>query len=148
MKYTKDGGLPTESEDRQSYMLGGIEYMYQDDTFTSEATSVLHLVHGWPDQAHNVTKAYFNATATLALWLGAMFHKSFPDFYWKYKKDGLDEEPAVIFSMECFEGGECYLPNLKLKLVYHPGEVIILMAGALYHSIGERMPGLECQRMG
>ncbi|KAG2109525.1 hypothetical protein DEU56DRAFT_920321 [Suillus clintonianus] len=194
MRYPKDCGPPggpmTESEDRQSFVLEGVEYVYHDYTFTSETTGVLHLVHGWPDQAHDATKygihpsknmvsgphgapqvhAYFNATETLALRLAVMFRKAFPEFYKKYRKafdagkwtvvdpgpflgrvivwklsvsphqDGLDEGPAVIFPMGRFEGGECYLPDLKLKLSYRPGEVIILMAGALYHSIGEWTP--------
>lgn len=194
MKYSKDGGPPggdlTTSDDRQSFVLDGVEYVYQDKTFTSETTGVIHLVHGWPDQAHDPRKdgihpskqmvsgargaphvhAYFQATKTLALRLAVMFRKSFPEFYYKYKKafdagkwtvvdpgpflgrvivwklsvcphqDGLDEGPAVIFPMGSFEGGECYIPDLKLKLSYRPGEVIILMAGALYHAIGDWTP--------
>ncbi|KAG2038739.1 hypothetical protein BDR03DRAFT_1009490 [Suillus americanus] len=114
--------------------------------------------------------AYFKATETLALRLAAMFRVAFPEFYEKYRKafeagkwtvvdpgpflgrvivwklsvlahqDGLDEGPAVIFPMGRFEGGECYLPDLKLKLSYRPGEVIILMSGALYHGIGQWTP--------
>ncbi|KAG1785180.1 uncharacterized protein HD556DRAFT_1192503, partial [Suillus plorans] len=113
---------------------------------------------------------YYKATEALVLRLSAMFHVSFPEFYKKYQKafeagkwtvvdpgpflgrvivwklavlphqDGLDAGPAVIFPMGRFEGGECYIPDLKLKLSYRPGEVIILMAGALYHSIGDWTP--------
>jgi hypothetical protein len=82
----------------------------------------------------------------LALVLGAMFWESFPEFYQKYAdafqagkwtvvdpgpflgrvimwkldmcphQDGLDEGPAAIFPMGNFSGGECYIPDLKLKL--------------------------------
>ncbi|KAG1771371.1 hypothetical protein EV702DRAFT_1048994 [Suillus placidus] len=92
------------------------------------------------------------------VWEGVMFCVAFPEFYEKYWKafeagkwtvvnpgpflgraivwklsvlphqDGLDEGPAVIFPMGRFEGGECYLPDLKLKLC------------ALYHGIGEWTP--------
>ncbi|KAG1721947.1 uncharacterized protein EDB91DRAFT_1256291 [Suillus paluster] len=152
MKYAKDGGPPgdtvTQPDDRQSFALKGVEYVYQDSTFTSELAGVLHLVHGWPDQAHDPEKygihpsknmvsgahgapqvhAYFKATETLALrqfdagkwtvvdpgpFLGRVI-------VWKLSvgphQDGLDEGPAVIFPMGRFEGGECYLPDLKLKL--------------------------------
>ncbi|KAG1863909.1 hypothetical protein F4604DRAFT_1929031 [Suillus subluteus] len=114
--------------------------------------------------------AYFQVTEALALRLAAMFRVAFPEFYEKYRKafeagkwtvvdpgpflgrvivwklsvlphqDGLDEGPAVIFPMGRFEGGECYLPDLKLKLSYQPGEVIMLMGGALYHGIGDWTP--------
>lgn len=114
---------------------------------------------------------YFHDTEELAMLLAAMFRESFPAFYWKYRRafqagkwtvvdpgpflgraivwkldvcphqDGLDEGPAVIFPMGDFSGGECYLPDLKLKLTYRPGEVIIMMSGALYHAIGQWAPG-------
>jgi hypothetical protein len=32
-------------------------------------------------------------------------------------QDGLDESPTVIFLMRYFNGGECYLPDLKLKFL-------------------------------
>lgn len=78
--------------------------------------------------------------------LNAMFWESFPDFYFKYQyaflagkwtvldpgpflgraivwkldvcphQNGLDEGPAVIFSMGDFSDRECYIPDLKLKL--------------------------------
>ncbi|KAG1787192.1 uncharacterized protein HD556DRAFT_1213036, partial [Suillus plorans] len=114
---------------------------------------------------------YFKDTEELALCLATMFRTAFPEFYLKYERafkagkwtvvdpgpflgravvwklnvlphqDGLDEGPAVIFPMGYFSGGECYLPDLKIKLTYRPGEVIILMAGALYHAIGNWSPG-------
>jgi hypothetical protein len=89
---------------------------------------------------------YFKDTEELALVLAAMFRVSFPDFYMKYYRafqagkwmvvdpgpflgraivwkldvcphqDGLDEGPAAIFPMGNFTGGECYIPDLKLKL--------------------------------
>ncbi|KAG1769692.1 hypothetical protein EV702DRAFT_954947, partial [Suillus placidus] len=113
---------------------------------------------------------YFEATEELASFLGSMLQASFPEFYLKYEaafkagkwtvvdpgpllgrvvvwkldvlphQDGLDEGPAVIFPMGHFYGGECYIPDLRLKFSYRPGEVIILMAGALYHAIGKWAP--------
>jgi hypothetical protein len=32
-------------------------------------------------------------------------------------QDGLDEGPVVIFLMGHCKGGECYIPDLKLKLL-------------------------------
>ncbi|KAG1722153.1 hypothetical protein EDB19DRAFT_1590646, partial [Suillus lakei] len=113
---------------------------------------------------------YFKDTEELALYLAAMFHEAFPNFYMKYEwvfkagkwavidpgpflsrviiwkldvclhQDGLDEGPAVIFPIGYFSGGECYLPDLKLKLIYRAGEVIILMGATLYHGIGQWTP--------
>ncbi|KAG2031210.1 hypothetical protein BDR03DRAFT_986545 [Suillus americanus] len=132
-----DGGPPAgiaaASQDKKGFVLDGIEYVYQDCTFVSEATGVMHLVHGWPEQGRNAEKD----TEQLALLLGAMFHEAFPDFYAKYVQafkagkwmvvdpgpflgraiDGLDEGPAVIFPMGHFSGGECYIPDLRLKLI-------------------------------
>lgn len=60
MRYEKDGedsgGMITASEGEKTFTLNGVEYLYQDDTFASEATGVLHLVHAWPDQGRTATK--------------------------------------------------------------------------------------------
>ncbi|KAG2062709.1 hypothetical protein BDR04DRAFT_1164748 [Suillus decipiens] len=60
LRYVKNGSSPgdiaTPSKDRKSFTLHGIEYMYHDDTFTSEATGVIHLVHAWPDQGRSAEK--------------------------------------------------------------------------------------------
>ncbi|KAG1760397.1 hypothetical protein EDD22DRAFT_848521 [Suillus occidentalis] len=110
----------TESEDHQSFTLGGIEYIYQDKTFTSETTSVLYLVHSWPDQANDATKKYKKAF-NVGKWT-AVDPSPFLDrvIVWKLSvsphQDGLDEGPAVIFLIGHFKGSECYIPDLKLKL--------------------------------
>ncbi|KAG1837518.1 hypothetical protein C8R48DRAFT_680275 [Suillus tomentosus] len=50
------GGLTTLSQDSKSFTLHDIEYVYHDSTFMSEATSVIHLVHAWPDQGCSAKK--------------------------------------------------------------------------------------------
>ncbi|KAG2045640.1 hypothetical protein BDR06DRAFT_1015446 [Suillus hirtellus] len=50
--------------------------------------------------------------------------------------DGLDAGPTAIFNMGNYEGGEAYLTDLKLKLHYPPGDVLIFLAADLYHGIG------------
>ncbi|KIK41773.1 hypothetical protein CY34DRAFT_107160 [Suillus luteus UH-Slu-Lm8-n1] len=124
----------------------------------------------WAPHIH----AYFENTQKLAILLGEMFRVSFPAFYAKYEavflagrwtvtdpgpllgrvlvwklqvmphQDGLDAGPSIIFNMGKFTGGECYITDLKLKLKYRPGDVIILMGGALYHGIGpwKPLPGI------
>lgn len=56
MKYEKHSGTVAGSDNRRSFVLEDVEYVYEDDSFASEATGVLHLVHGWPDQAHRPEK--------------------------------------------------------------------------------------------
>ncbi|KAG1856490.1 hypothetical protein C8R48DRAFT_674914 [Suillus tomentosus] len=97
---------------------------------TNESTGVLNLVHEWAEQGHAAGTMVVNPSpfrGRVIVWkLAVLPHQ-----------DGLDAAPAVIFSMGCFEGGEYYVPDLKLKLSYWPGEVIILMASVLYNGIGD-----------
>ncbi|KAG2359430.1 hypothetical protein BDR07DRAFT_1292300 [Suillus spraguei] len=51
-------------------------------------------------------------------------------------RDGLDGGPTAIFCLGHFSGGEAYLTDLKLKLWYRPGDVLIFRAGDLYHAVG------------
>ncbi|KAH6911611.1 hypothetical protein BKA70DRAFT_1219731 [Coprinopsis sp. MPI-PUGE-AT-0042] len=113
---------------------------------------------------------YFEATKTTACEIADRFCVAFPDDYLKYEKafkagrwnmldpgpflgralvwklqvqahqDGLDEGPAAIFCCGEFDGGELYLPDLNLKLAYHPGDLIIFLSGHLYHAVGEWTP--------
>ncbi|KAG2112047.1 uncharacterized protein F5147DRAFT_651150 [Suillus discolor] len=164
-RYEKDGedsgGMIAASEGEKTFMLNGVEYLYQDDMFTSKATGVLHLVHAWPDQGYTATKDSSNNTSTnvLSCAEGVLqvnecqqvspsisSSKGVQTKATSGRQDGglsdrLDEGLAVIFPVGYFSGGECYLPDLKIKLIYRPGEVIILIAGALYHAIGNWSPG-------
>ncbi|KAG1735277.1 uncharacterized protein EDB91DRAFT_1083733 [Suillus paluster] len=166
-------------------------FIYADHTVASKCTGARHLVHAWPDQAHDPiihglhpsadmvsnthgalhVHAYFEDTQELAILLGEMFQIAFYAKYeaafltghwtvtdpgpllgrvlvWKLQvmphQDGLDAGPSIIFNMGKFTGGECYITNLKLKLKYCPGDVIILMGGALHHGIGpwKPLPGI------
>jgi hypothetical protein len=109
---------------------------------------------------------YYPKTERLAILLAIMFKASFPKEYvrfeaafkagrwvredpgpwlgrahvWKLQvvahRDGLDAGPTAIFNMGDYEGGEAYLTDLELKLLYPPGDVLIFLAADLYHVIG------------
>ncbi|KAG2336744.1 hypothetical protein BDR05DRAFT_896331 [Suillus weaverae] len=109
---------------------------------------------------------YMKRTSKLALALKEMFKVAYPDEFNVYEKafeagvwevadpgpwlgraivwklnvlphrDGLDGGPTAIFCLGHFSGGEAYLTDLKLKLWYRPGDVLIFRAGDLYHAIG------------
>jgi hypothetical protein len=53
MRYEKNGGPPSGmmmvSEDKRIFTLNSIKYLYHDNTFMSEVTGVLHLVHTWSE---------------------------------------------------------------------------------------------------
>ncbi|KAG6905514.1 hypothetical protein DXG01_002283 [Tephrocybe rancida] len=102
--------------------------------------------------------------------LAAMFEVAFPEYYAKYKvafdagvweaddpgpwlgraviwkmqvlphRDGLDQGPAATFPMGYYSGGEMYFTDLGLKLSYGPGDVVISLAGSLYHAVGDWEP--------
>ncbi|KAG0691446.1 hypothetical protein DFH29DRAFT_787284, partial [Suillus ampliporus] len=110
---------------------------------------------------------YMRCTCKLAMALSAMYQAAFQDNHetycrafeagvwleadpspwlgraivWKLNilphRDGQDGGPTTIFCMGNYTGGEPYLPDLKIKLWYHPGEVLIFCAGDLYHAIGD-----------
>ncbi|KAG1748425.1 uncharacterized protein EDB91DRAFT_1245125 [Suillus paluster] len=102
---TQDLEDPHEDGIRRSFIHAGTEYIYEDHTVASERTGARHLVHTWPDQAHDPiihglhpladmvsnahgalhVHAYFEDTQELAILLGEMFHVSFPAFYAKYE---------------------------------------------------------------
>lgn len=97
-------------------------------------------------KAAQEVKYYMRASRPPALRIAALFQKSFPACYKKYKKvfdagvweradpgpflgralvwklqvephrDGLDAGPAVCFPLGSFTGGELYFPDLGLKL--------------------------------
>ncbi|KAG1830810.1 hypothetical protein EV424DRAFT_1305306, partial [Suillus variegatus] len=122
---------------------------------------------------------YFQHTVELAIALDAMFKVSFPNDYeiyeeafkagrwiqadpgpwlgraivWKLQvlphRDKLDAGPTAIFNLGRYEGGEAYFTDLKLKLKYGPGDVIIFLSGDLYHGIGEWKPlqGLDANNI-
>lgn len=46
------------SEDKKTFAINDIEYLYQDDIFIFKATRVLHFVYIWPDEEHIATKVY------------------------------------------------------------------------------------------
>ncbi|KAG1836508.1 P-loop containing nucleoside triphosphate hydrolase protein [Suillus subalutaceus] len=50
--------------------------------------------------------------------------------------DGLDGGPMAILCLGGFSGGEAYFTDLKLKLPYRSGDVLIFSAGDLYHAVG------------
>ncbi|KAG1772232.1 hypothetical protein EV702DRAFT_1048697 [Suillus placidus] len=109
---------------------------------------------------------YMKRTSKLALALKEMFKVAYPDEFNIYEKafeagvwevadpgpwlgraivwklnvlphrDGLDGGPTAIFCLGHFSGGEAYLTDLKLKLWYRPGDVLIFRAGDLYHAVG------------
>ncbi|KAG1725983.1 hypothetical protein EDB19DRAFT_1592285, partial [Suillus lakei] len=109
---------------------------------------------------------YMKRTSKLALVLKEMFKVAYPDDFKIYQKafdagvwevadpgpwlgraivwklnvlphrDGLDGGPTAIFCLGHFSGGEAYLTDLKLKLQYRPGDVLIFRAGDLYHAVG------------
>ncbi|KAG1838800.1 hypothetical protein DFJ58DRAFT_668149 [Suillus subalutaceus] len=109
---------------------------------------------------------YMKRTSKLALMLGEMFRVAYTDDFEIYQKafeagvwevadpgpwlgraivwklnvlphrDGLDGGPTAIFCLGHFSGGEAYLTDLKLKLWYRPGDVLIFRAGDLYHAVG------------
>lgn len=60
MRYAKASFPPSEnvagSNDRQSFVWENVEYIFENEQFASEATGVLHLVHGWPDQGRDAKK--------------------------------------------------------------------------------------------
>ncbi|KAG2156984.1 hypothetical protein DEU56DRAFT_722319, partial [Suillus clintonianus] len=105
---------------------------------------------------------YFQYIVELAIALDAMFKVSFPDDYKIYMKafkvgwwiqadpgpwlgcvivlphgDGLDASSTAIFNFGRYKGGEAYFTDLKLKLKYVPGDVIIFLSGDLYNRIGK-----------
>ncbi|KIY62270.1 hypothetical protein CYLTODRAFT_361730, partial [Cylindrobasidium torrendii FP15055 ss-10] len=70
-------------------------------------------------------------------------------------RDGKDDGPAAIFCAGTFSGGEAIFPDLGVKLRqvlidardpgltlnrYGTGDVIIFMAGALYHKVARWVP--------
>ncbi|KIM35729.1 hypothetical protein M413DRAFT_32286 [Hebeloma cylindrosporum] len=118
-------------------------------------------------------KRYFIATRPVALHLSKCFEVAFPQYYIQYKAgfkagvwmtedpgpwlgraivwklqvkthmDGLDDGPTAIFNMGDYTGGELYLPDLKVKLEYKPGSLIIFLSGQLYHCVGEWKPAKQ-----
>ncbi|GLB45874.1 hypothetical protein LshimejAT787_3500020 [Lyophyllum shimeji] len=121
---------------------------------------------------------YFQATQSMARRLAAMFKVAFPDYYQKYRRafnagvwtrsdpgpwlgraivwkldvymhrDGLDGGPTATFPMGAYQGGEFYLPDLRLKLTYRPGDVVISLSGLLYHAVGPWKPDLDAPQHG
>ncbi|GLB36943.1 hypothetical protein LshimejAT787_0312300 [Lyophyllum shimeji] len=121
---------------------------------------------------------YFQATQSMARRLAAMFKVAFPDYYQKYRRafnagvwtrsdpgpwlgraivwkldvymhrDGLDGGPTATFPMGAYQGGEFYLPDLRLKLTYRPGDVVISLSGLLYHAVGAWKPDLDAPQHG
>ncbi|TFK69270.1 hypothetical protein BDN72DRAFT_768154 [Pluteus cervinus] len=115
-------------------------------------------------------KRYYHQSQALARSIGYKFSVSFPHYHtlysnafkkgafyhedpgpflgraivWKLQVgvhvDGQDEGPTAIFNSGDYEGGDLYLPDLKLKLAYRPGDVVILMSGCLYHAVSEWKP--------
>ncbi|KAF5313363.1 hypothetical protein D9611_008590 [Ephemerocybe angulata] len=113
---------------------------------------------------------YFEATKPLSYAVRARFKMCFPQYFEKYDKafkagqfnfsdpgpflgralvwklqvnvhqDGLDDGPAGILPSGYFDGGELYLPDLKLKLSYRPRDLVFLMAGHLFHAMGRWSP--------
>ncbi|KAF6755585.1 hypothetical protein DFP72DRAFT_762481, partial [Ephemerocybe angulata] len=113
---------------------------------------------------------YFEATKPLSYAVRARFKMCFPQYFEKYDKafkagqfnfsdpgpflgralvwklqvnvhqDGLDDGPAGILPSGYFDGGELYLPDLKLKLSYRPRDLVFLMAGHLFHAVGRWSP--------
>lgn len=97
-------------------------------------------------QVAQAVQWYLAYTRPLALTLAEMFKVSWPTYYERYRaafnagvwveddpgpwlgraivwklqvlphRDGLDGGPTAIFCFGSFTGGECYLPDLKLKL--------------------------------
>jgi hypothetical protein len=118
-------------------------------------------------QVAQAVQWYLAYTRPLALTLQEMFKVSWPEDYEKYRKafeagvwveddpgpwlgraivwklqvlphrDGLDGGPTAIFCLGRFSGGECYLPDLHIKLRYRPGDVLIFLSGDLYHAVGD-----------
>jgi hypothetical protein len=60
IRYTKASILPSESVAGPTnwwiFLWEDVEYIFEDKQFVLEATDVLHLVHGWPDQGCNAKK--------------------------------------------------------------------------------------------
>ncbi|KDR65806.1 hypothetical protein GALMADRAFT_148389 [Galerina marginata CBS 339.88] len=113
---------------------------------------------------------YFNSTRALALHLAECFKVAFPDIYTKYQKafdagvwnesdpgpwigraivwklpvlihqDGLDDGPTAAFNVGSYKGGEMYLPDIRVKLAYRPGDLLIFLSGQLYHRVGDWEP--------
>ncbi|KAG2745667.1 hypothetical protein P692DRAFT_20849793 [Suillus brevipes Sb2] len=106
------------------------EYLYHDNASMSKVTGVLHLVHIWPEQGLWIhpsgdmlpschgSQYVFKAGKWTVVDPGPFLGRA---IVWKLNvcphQNGLDEGPAVIFSMGYFSGRE-----------YRPSEVIILMA--------------------
>ncbi|KAG2063333.1 hypothetical protein BDR04DRAFT_948841, partial [Suillus decipiens] len=121
-------------------------------------------------QVTQAVQWYLAYTRPLALTLQEMFKVSWPEYYemyraafeagvwveddpgpwlgraiiWKLQvlphRDGLDGGPTAIFCLGHFTGGECYLPDLHIKLQYRPGDVLIFLSGDLYHAVGDWKP--------
>ncbi|KAG1835848.1 hypothetical protein DFJ58DRAFT_613903, partial [Suillus subalutaceus] len=128
-------------------------------------------------QVTQAVQWYLAYTRPLALSLEEMFKVSWPAYYERYRaafeagvwveddpgpwlgraivwklqvlphRDGLDGGPTAIFCLGSFSGGECYLPDLNLKLQYRPGDVLIFLSGDLYHAVGEwkATPGVSAR---
>ncbi|EDR05450.1 uncharacterized protein LACBIDRAFT_329738 [Laccaria bicolor S238N-H82] len=118
---------------------------------------------------------YFQGSRSVALYLSECFKVAFPNYYFQYQAafeagawttedpgpwlgraivwklpvethvDGLDDGPTAIFNCGRYRGGELYLPDLKVKLEYDPGTLVILLSGQLYHRVGEWEPGSHTQ---
>ncbi|KAG1719118.1 hypothetical protein EDB19DRAFT_1837036 [Suillus lakei] len=101
------------------------------------ASQVLHhFLLAYPDDFKIYQKAFDAGVWEVAdpgPWLGRAI-------VWKLNvlphRDGLDGGPTAIFCLGHFSGGEAYLTDLKLKLQYRPGDVLIFRAGDLYHAVG------------
>ena len=122
-------------------------------------------MHGTSCGADHRVAHYLTATAELAKFLGKCFAASFPDHFARYEKafkagvwrqedpgpwlgralvwklqvsthmDGLDGGPTAIFNFGSYQGGELYIPDLRLKLRLALFPVMLMVADALFLDI-------------
>ncbi|TFK58000.1 hypothetical protein BDN72DRAFT_866303, partial [Pluteus cervinus] len=126
------------------------------------------MVHG--THAAMAVRRYYIGTQNLAGMLQEAFKVAFPDYYQEYMQafkagvwwtedpgpwlgraivwklqvqphmDASDVGPTAAFNCGSYDDGPMYLPDLKLKLAYAPGDLLIFLSGHLYHAVGHWEP--------
>ncbi|KAG6816069.1 hypothetical protein H0H87_008862 [Tephrocybe sp. NHM501043] len=154
---------PIDKEDHEPRVM---RYKNLDDmNEKAERCGVLHLVHGWTQQAQPN-----KATSLLSKLLGAWFQVLFPSEYQRFAQafeagvwieddpgpwlgrsivyklqvdfhvDAGDDGPAVSFPVGFFQGGHLVVPALYTKFSYQPGHVCFFYASKMYHSVTRWIP--------